>query len=433
MAVANFSGLWCCVMDISSSQLRSPRALAPVHKRVRVLARLHGLTLGYLHFDIVDGVAPSPAAVRVRALETWGDVVESHLRAEGLAATVDSLDPNQPLPAATSHCCGVINEEPLVSIVIATRNRSQMLGDCLVRLTASDYPAFEIIVVDNGPDDDRTRAVVESAAGTDSRISYLHERRAGVSVARNAGTRAARGEFVGFVDDDVEVEPDWMRSVVRGFARAKDVDAVTGLVCTADISTSYEAYFDAKTPQWSTRIEPAVYPSAADRTPELGAVYPFAAGIFGTGANMAFRRSALQALGGFDLALGPGTHSRGGEDLDLFVRTVLAGGSIAYEPSAVVWHQHRSDEAGLAHQMRGYGVGLTAYLTKTLLARQSRREFVRALPRVVGLVWTLRRRAVEQASSDAAAPPGIVRQEWVGYLYGPIAYLRSRWARTVRR
>jgi len=79
--------------------------------------------------------------------------------------------------------------------------------------------------------------------------------------------------------------------------------------------------------------------------------------VFGTGANMAFDRSFLLDSDGFDEALGAGSRTRGGEDIDKFVDTLLRGRAIAYKPSAIVWHSHRSDRAGLLRQMYGYGTG----------------------------------------------------------------------------
>jgi hypothetical protein len=61
-------------------------------------------------------------------------------------------------------------------------------------------------------------------------------------------------------------------------------------------------------------------------------LYPYSAGIFGTGANFVVSRAAFEALGGFDEVLGAGALTRGGEDLDWFVRTLHQGFALAYEP-----------------------------------------------------------------------------------------------------
>ena len=65
-------------------------------------------------------------------------------------------------------------------------------------------------------------------------------------------------------------------------------------------------------------------------------MYPYSAGRFGAGANFAVSRTVLKEVGGFNEALGAGTPSGGGEDLNMFMRIVLAGHRLVYEPSAVV-------------------------------------------------------------------------------------------------
>jgi GT2 family glycosyltransferase len=239
---------------------------------------------------------------------------------------------------------------------------------------------------------------------------------------------------VAYTDDDVAVDPGWVQGLLRGFRRRPDVGCVTGLACTADIDGPEEEYFDARAASWSTRCLPELYDLGSAARPD--ALYPYSAGIFGTGANFAFVRSALVALGGFDEALGAGTRTRGGEDLDVFVRVLRSGAAIAYEPSAIVWHSHRADRAGLLRQMYGYGTGLTAFLTKLVLDPATRGDVLRRVPR--GLVRMARirtqtraRRAAvtgppAQAATQAAPYGGAFTREALGYLAGPVLYLRAR-------
>lgn len=84
---------------------------------------------------------------------------------------------------------------------------------------------------------------------------------------------------------------------------------------------------------------------------------------------MAFRTSVLRDIGGFDPATGAGTPTRGGEDLLAFLRVLVAGHTLAYRPDAVVWHRHRRTMAALDAQIKGFGVGLGAYLTAAVAHR----------------------------------------------------------------
>jgi GT2 family glycosyltransferase len=111
-------------------------------------------------------------------------------------------------------------------------------------------------------------------------------------------------------------------------------------------------------------FEPRRYDLTAHRHPSR--LYPFRAGIFGTGANFAVRHTVVTRLGGFDPLLGAGAPGRGGEDLDMFLRLILSGGRICYLPSAFIWHRHRSDTEALGEQIYSYGHGLGAYVAKHL-------------------------------------------------------------------
>ena len=148
---------------------------------------------------------------------------------------------------------------------------------------------------------------------------------------------------------------------------------------------------------------------------------------FGAGGNMAFRREVLDEIGGFDVALGAGTPARGGEDSLAFTRVLLAGHRIAYRPGAMVRHGHYADVDGLASQLEGYGIGLTAYYTALVL------EDPHLLLRLVRLIspalHDLRDpESVRNATVQRDFPEEVLRGQRRGMLRGPGAYLRSRLA-----
>jgi hypothetical protein len=156
-------------------------------------------------------------------------------------------------------------------------------------------------------------------------------------------------------------------------------------------------------------------------------LFPFAAGTLGSGANMAFRRASLAGRGGFDPALGTGTRARGGDDLCAFFDVICAGEQLVYEPAAAVAHRHPARMEALDRQVFGYGVGLTAYLTRCVTKN----------PRLIGgalrqapaaLRHVLRSDSAKNARLPAAYPARLKRREGLGMLLGPFAYLRSRWA-----
>jgi GT2 family glycosyltransferase len=380
------------------------------HVACRVLVRLHGQPLGFVTVPAPGG-AVDRAAVERAVDERLGRELAAHLAADGLTGTRDR---------ASDPACRAPGPVPppgdRVSVVLCTRDRSEMLRAALGSVLLHDDPRLDVVVVDNAPRTSATRDVVDELA--DPRVRYLLEPRPGLSVARNTGARAALGDVLAFTDDDVVVDREWIPSLLRGFTRVPDVGCVTGLVPSAELDTVAQHFFDAKV-QWSSSCVPRVYD--LDEHRGEGVLYPYSAGVFGTGANFAVSRAAFERLGGFDEALGAGAPTRGGEDLDWFVRTLLAGFALSYEPSAVVWHKHRRDLEALGEQLYGYGTGLTAYLLTHALTGRGAADISRRVVRGLGLM----RRAHRKATDDGI-DPALLRRELVGMLHGPGLLLRAR-------
>jgi GT2 family glycosyltransferase len=230
---------------------------------------------------------------------------------------------------------------------------------------------------------------------------------------------------VAFTDDDVLIDPWWLRGVERGILRGAEVGCVTGLVPPASLIEPAQRYFDERI-SWTSSLTPRVYD--LDRRQGDDVLYPYGAGIFGAGANFAVDRRLVERIGGFDTALGAGTPTNSGEDLDMFLRVLLAGRAIAYESSAVIWHVHRSDSEALGRQMYNYGLGLTAYLAKHMLDSSTRWQMLRRVPRGAKrliYLWS-RARTAQEGLPRAAANGGYIGAELRGMIVGPFAYWRSR-------
>ncbi len=167
---------------------------------------------------------------------------------------------------------------------------------------------------------------------------------------------------------------------------------------------------------------PAVYDLR--RPPADMPLFPFQFGVYGTGANFAVRRSVLFDLGGFDEALGVGSPTGGGEDIDFFVRVLLAGHHQAYEPDAVVWHRHRSDDSALAEQLHDYGLGLGAVVTKLLIDRATRGAVLSRVPHALRHIPRMLR--VHDLADVDRTGSGLARTELKAMLQGPAALRRAR-------
>jgi GT2 family glycosyltransferase len=375
------------------------------YERARVLVRVGGEPVGFVNL-VVPPEGLDAAAVAVAACAQLRAAIARH--ASGTGAT----------HAPSDRLAPVADSQPM-SVVVCTRNRPDEIDACLESMRLVEYPSAEILVIDNAPSTDATRQACLRAARRDERVRYVREDLPGLSRARNRGLREARSQLVAFTDDDVSVDPGWLHGLARGFAREPEVGCVTGMVPAAQLENRAQHYFDRRV-TWSARLEPHRWTMATGRAESP--LFPLAAGVFGTGANFAVDATLARALGGFDEALGAGSPACGGEDLDIFVRVLRAGRSLVYQPSAIVWHRHRSDAAALRDQMRDFGTGLGAYLTKQCADRSVRADMLRNAGRGALHLAQHWRHARTSDSTSAS----LVCAELIGLACGPFALRRGR-------
>ena len=383
-----------------------------MHRDALLLVRLHQEPIGIVH---VPDARNAISADKIRALveHQFGARIRQHEAGFGCRVS-DAACPGQ----APTHVPGQ------VAVIVATTGRVDALDRCLRSLTALQRDDLELIVVDNRPAR-RTYELVSRWQARDRRVHYIAEHRPGLSIARNRGIAATHAQFIAFTDDDVVVEPNWLTWLLAPFADA-NVGVVTGMVLPGELETAAQKRFEQYS-GFCKGFERRAYDvrsnGAYDRL-----LYPYWGGIFGSGNSVAFRRTELVAMGGFDPALGAGTIVHGGEDLDAMSRAILRGSELVYEPRSLCWHEHRRDDAALRGQLFGYGVGLTGALTKALTHDP---RFARAAVRSVPVAFRIHRRRKRRRSSGAALPPEFAKIERAGMLRGPLLYARS--ARSVHR
>ncbi|MFI8192964.1 glycosyltransferase family 2 protein [Streptomyces sp. NPDC085946] len=393
-------------LELDDGGLRPGPGSPPVtHGEVFVLVRKGGRPVGTLLGRVPEGAAPEEVLTAL-AREGGGPPA-------GAGPEADAAVP-----------------PPRTTVVIATRERTDQLARALDSLLAQDHPRFEIVVVDNAPVTGGTRELVERKYG--ERVRYVCEPVPGLAVAHNAGLAAVRGEVVAFTDDDVVADPRWLTELTAPFAADPALGCATGLILPARLRTPAQVLLESHG-GFAKGFVPRTY-DPADPPPDEP-LFPFTAGRFGSGANMAFRTEVLRGVGGFDPATGAGTAARGGDDLYGFVRVLAEGHRLRYTPSALVWHHHRETWRDLETQAYGYGAGLTAYLTAILVDRPGLLPaFLARLPR--GLAHA---RALTAArDTDGGGAPGahdtrthpwprrLSRLQRRGMLYGPVGYLRAR-------
>jgi glycosyltransferase involved in cell wall biosynthesis len=359
--------------------------------RARILVRDDDKPRGFVELPIIDGM----------------------INGAELGARIQGLDPVAPRAPSRRF--------PPVSVAICTRDRPEHLRGVLEHLRQLVYPNFELIVVDNNPESGLTPSVV--ASFSDLPIRLVEAAGQGLSIARNVALKSAQHNIVAFTDDDVLVDPLWLNNLVYRFVVEERIACVCGMVPSAELVTPAQSYFDRRV-GWARRCDPATYDLADP--PEDDCLFPLRVAQFGTGANFAVRRDLVIHLGGFDEGLGIGSPTGGGEDIDLFVRVLLAGWRLAREPAAIVWHIHRRSAADLDVQIHNYGLGLGAWAAK-LVSR----------PRTIGLVLQRLRPGIrhlrgitkiDQDDTIATEPEldGLDLREMQGVLKGPAALLKAR-------
>ena len=425
------------VLELELSQTLEPVSLKvpgaeQSYARALCLVRLHGCPLGLVWLGAQESPMPacSELGTELVARQIWAEVgvrVRRHLAADGLPEP-GSL-PAQGLRSVARPPCltardAVRNRARPASVVVATRDRPAALHHCLESLLELDYPEYEIVVVDNAPQTSATRELVASDRFS-GRVKYVKEPQAGLAAAHNRGVAEVLGAFVAFTDDDVTVDRLWLLELARGFELARHVGCVTGLIVPAELETRAQLVAE-RLWGFNKGFREQVFDRSTDRGDPL---YPYTAGTFGSGANMAFDTAVLRVLGGFDPATGAGTVARGGDDLSAFFAVISAGYRVVYNPAAFVMHAHHADYAALKRQAYGYGVGLTAFLTKTVIDRPGRLlELARLSRHGVARVLDPRggRSRMSCGGDERAWPAGLARAERQGMVYGPAAYLRSR-------
>ncbi len=311
---------------------------------------------------------------------------------------------------------------PAITVVIATRDRPQLLDRCLQSLLALDYPNFDVLIVDNAPSSDATEQLIEDRYRQQDSVRRVREDQPGLAAAHNRALVEATGEILAFTDDDVVADPQWLSSLAAAFATGDDVACVTGMIVPLELDTQAQWWLEGYA-GFSKGFARKVYNLDRDRPDDV--LFPYAAGKLGSGANMAFRPDVLREIGGFDTALGAGSGAYGGDDLAAFFEVVTRGHTLVYEPGAIVRHQHPATQEMLRRQLFGYGAGLTAYLTHTVVEQPSRiLDLARRVP--TALSYGLSGNSDRNVRRPADFPFHLRLRELAGMAVGPVAYLRTR-------
>lgn len=215
--------------------------------------------------------------------------------------------------------------QPKLSVILPTFNRADSLQRALCALLGqtADPTTYEVVVVNNNSTDHTPEVV---ALHDDRRVRLIAETRQGLSHARNAGLEAARAPILAFTDDDVEVAPDWVETILAVLARHPEMDGLGGRVLPA---------WEQDRPRWLTRDHWA--PLALQDHGDSERVFDRKTPIGLIGANIALRRAVFDRIGTFSPDVQRVKDGIGStEDHELLTRLYQSGGRMLYHPRMLV-------------------------------------------------------------------------------------------------
>lgn len=225
--------------------------------------------------------------------------------------------------------------------MLCSHDRPSFLQESLRRIL-DVKPQAEIVVVDSASP---AGVIATAAREMSSEVTIVRAVDPGLSIARNAGVEASSGEIVAFTDDDCLIDEGWVPSLLATFSDPL-IGAATGRVLP-DVDSRFVTSIDV-------REESFGYDSAWDPS------------TLGHGANLSFRRAALDAAGIFDPLLGAGARFRAAEDTDMLWRVMRLGWTGRFDAESVVTHRQWRSTSQAIRMAYGYGLGNGAFTAKAL-------------------------------------------------------------------
>ena len=219
---------------------------------------------------------------------------------------------------------------PAISVVVCAYNAEATVRECLEHTRALDYPRLEVLLIDDGSTD-ATAAIAEDVCAGDPRMKVIRAPHQGLSGARNTGWQKATGELIAYLDSDAFPTPEWPYYLALGLD-GPEVGGVGGPNLPPP-GGSLAAERVARAPGGPVHV--LISDDRAEHIP---------------GANMAFWRTVLHEVGGFDEI-----YTAAGDDVDLCWKVLDRHWEIAFHPAALVWHHRRDSTKAYLKQQRGYG------------------------------------------------------------------------------
>ena len=223
---------------------------------------------------------------------------------------------------------------PKVSVIIVNYNGGHLLEECLNSLSATKYPVFEVILVDNNSSDKSIEIVKNQYPAC--KIIQLPENR-GFAVGNNVGAEYATGEYLAFLNNDTNVTPSWLNEIISVMGNDENIAIAQSMLLKSEGDTD----------------------SAGDFATKYGRTYNSKQQGFrgpreilsARGAAMAIRKSIFEELGGFDK-----DYFISFEDVELGWKAWICGYKVIMVPSSIVYHKSGSTGSKMSTMMTFHGL-----------------------------------------------------------------------------
>jgi glycosyltransferase involved in cell wall biosynthesis len=276
-----------------------------------------------------------------------------------------------------------VAHDPLVSIVIPCYRQAYYLPDALASAFDQTYPAIEVIVVNDGSDDD----TAEVARRFGDKIRYVYQSNSGLSAARNHGIRLAGGEWIQFLDADDRLSPEKISNQIMATSSRPDVDIVySGYWCFSD---------DRPGERWT------YLNCELGKDPFLSFVRDWDKNVIIPHHGLLFKKTCIDRWGTYDTKLP--NH----EDWDLLIRYAAGGAIFYYLPDQTAWYRLTPQSMSRGKESveimkRGKYACLEKHLSNALITRRQRQVIRRQyVSERAGEIWEARFSGFRSAANAA--------------------------------
>jgi len=230
----------------------------------------------------------------------------------------------------------------MLSVIIATRDRTKLINNCLNSILSNTFTTYEILIIDQSKVDDLPKKINSPIP---KRVKYFRLKDVGKSKSLNFGLQKSRGEIIVFIDDDCIVDKDWLENINQSFQKNKNIVGIFGKVLPYNSQSNKE------------KICPCIFLKKERKIITKPCLHWKHIGF---GNNMVFKRMIFDKLGSFKEWLGAGSIAKSTEDAEFALRCLIKGYRLFYDPKIIVYHNRWLTKEQYHKQSLSYSCGEVA-------------------------------------------------------------------------